>query len=275
MADTMTDGAQVEQAGNAAPARWYDADWLRAWHEARSIVARVCPGRLDEFVHAFDVLRTPADFRPLRLPGLFGAEELAALRRSIRGIPQAAFEMHEAATFGRFVVHDHPEMTALQRTFVDRVGEWVGEPVEISYNFLSFYTRMGVCRPHIDAPSAKWTLDICIDQSDVWPIHFSKVVPWPDPHAPRAADWADAIKRDPALDFQTALLSPGDAVLFGGSSAWHYRDPLPGGDRRQFCDLLFMHFVPVGTVPLLRAGDWPELFGIPELQDVPGLDTAY
>jgi hypothetical protein len=267
----MTDPAMQE----AAPARWYDANWLRAFIGAKAMVAQVAPQRLDEFIHAFDVLRTPADFKPLLLAELFTGADLAALRQTVKAIPQSRFEFHEMETFGRLVVHDDPAMSALQASFVDRVSDWVGEAVEPSYNFLSFYTRMGVCNPHIDAPSAKWTLDVCLDQSEVWPIHFSRVIPWPDPAQPRPADWAEALKRDPELGFETALLEPGDAVLFGGSSAWHYRDPLPAGGRRQFCDLLFMHFIPAGAGDLVRASTWAGRFGIPELAELPGISTAY
>ena len=31
----------------------------------------------------------------------------------------------------------------------------------------------------MDAPDAKWTLDLCNEQSDAWPIHFSRIMPWP------------------------------------------------------------------------------------------------
>jgi hypothetical protein len=63
----------------------------------------------------------------------------------------------------------------MQRELVARVSDLVGEEVEPSYNFLSLYTRMGIFEPHLDAPSAKWTLDICIDQSEPWPIYFSQI----------------------------------------------------------------------------------------------------
>jgi hypothetical protein len=78
-------------------------------------------------------------------------------------------ELHEARTFGRFVVHDHPYFTELQQHIVPLVSAAVGEPVEAAYNFLSLYGGLGVCPPHMDSPEAKWTLDLCLNQSAPWP----------------------------------------------------------------------------------------------------------
>ena len=33
-----------------------------------------------------------------------------------------------------------------------------------AYNFLSLYTQLDICEPHMDAPKAKWTLNVCIEQ---------------------------------------------------------------------------------------------------------------
>jgi hypothetical protein len=129
---------------------------------------------------------------------------------------------------------------------------------------------MGNCDLHLDAPLAKWTLDVCVDQSHVWPIHFSQVVPWPE----FAPERALVRKSDSGLQFTAAALHPGDAVLFSGSSQWHYRDALrdavqqtaganPAG--RTFCDLLFFHFIPKGTLRLINPNEWADLFGIAEL----------
>ncbi|MEP6867919.1 MAG: hypothetical protein ABJA20_05340 [Novosphingobium sp.] len=243
---------------------WYDAEWLQAYQHAKSVIAQAAPDKLAEFVSSFDVLRTDPAFTVRHLPNLFDDALIASLRATIRALPKELIEMHEMRSFGRFIVHNFPAFTALQAELTDRVSAWAGEVVEPYYNFLSLYTRMGKCDPHLDAPLAKWTLDVCIDQSDVWPIHFSQTVPWPEtapegPYDPRS---------DPALHFTQALLNPGDAVLFSGSSQWHYRDALaqaaaPAG--RTFCDLLFLHYIPKGTMRLINPNEWADLFGIPEL----------
>ncbi|MFM2112961.1 MAG: hypothetical protein RLZZ271_1621, partial [Pseudomonadota bacterium] len=101
---------------------------------------------------------------------------------------------------------------------------------------------------HIDSPNSKWTIDICLRQSAVWPLHVSKVCDWRefDPcdmnHMQRGQD----MKTDPSLEFNTVYLEPGDAVVFCSSAQWHWRDsiPLAGGDA--FCDLLFLSYAPAG-----------------------------
>lgn len=259
----------------AMKAEWYDAVWLNAYHAARRVVARVAPQRLDEFVHAFDVLRTPSDFTPRHERGYFSSDQLEHIRALVRALPNEKLELHEMASFGRFVVHNLPEFTALQHELTATASRWAGQELEPCYNFLSLYTRMGACAPHLDSPSAMWTLDICIEQSDPWPIWFSQNVAWPEAPATPDPDWAEAIKTDPALVFKPYVMEPGDVVMFSGSGQWHYRDPLQVGGHRRFCNLLFLHYIPRGAGELLKPANWPRLFGIPEIGDVPGLAEAY
>jgi hypothetical protein len=245
---------------------WYDSEWLAKYASAEAIVRRVRPTALADFVEAFRVLRTRADFEVTRLEQPFDAETLAAIRRTVSSLRPTNLELHEARRFGRFVVHDHPFFTELQQRVVPLVSEMAGEPVEPRYNFLSLYTAKGVCAVHMDAPESKWTLDLCIDQSAAWPIHFSQVVPWPDPGEDTwGDDWDDRIKRSPAHRFTSHSLLPGQAVVFSGSSQWHYRDPMPQAGGMPFCKLLFFHFIPKGTAELVRPRHWVRLFGIPQL----------
>jgi hypothetical protein len=257
-----------------AQLRWYDSVWLGKYFAARDVIARVAPGRLAEFCESFAPLRTDPACAVKELPGLFDPPMLAAIAKTVAAIPKEKLELHELKRFGRFIVHDHPPFTELQHTLVQRVSEWAGEPVEPSYNFLSLYTKLGVCEPHLDAPSAKWTLDICIGQSEPWPIQFSQILPWPEAPLELGDDWRAEIKARPDLQYQSKTLQPGDAILFSGSSQWHYRDAIPRGKGKQFCDLLFFHFIPAGTAELVRPGNWARLFAIPELAEIPGIDDA-
>jgi hypothetical protein len=246
---------------------WYDSNWLNRYLAAKQVVADVAPSRLEEFVRAFDVLRTDPAFKVKDVEGLFGPAQLSEIERVIAAIPMQTLELHEIKQFGRFVVHDNPVFTDMQRGLVGLVSDLVGEAVEPSYNFLSMYTHMGVCEPHLDAPSAKWTLDVCIKQSEPWPIHFSQIIPWPEERVELGAEWQLAIKNDPNLTFEPRSLMPGNAIVFSGSSQWHYRDPLPNPPgKKGFCNLLFFHFIPEGTRDLVRPRKWANLFGIPELE---------
>lgn len=244
---------------------WYDSVWLSAFERARQTVQRVAPKRAADFERAFDVFRTRDDFQVHLFERVFDDATCEEIRRIAGALSPAQLELHEARTFKRFVVHDHPVFTQLQLRVTDMVSEAAGEPVEACYNFLSLYGPQGVCPLHLDAPLAKWTLDFCIDQSDAWPIHFSPVVPWPRP-GDYGADWEARIKGEVGPDFVSFSLQPGQAILFSGSSQWHYRDVMPGTRAKKFCDLLFFHFIPRGTSELAEPANWARLFDIPELQ---------
>ena len=79
--------AQASEAGEGAR-NWYDAVWLDKYIEATAIVTRVAPARLDEFVHAFAVLRPPPGYSRQRfVPGFLSPRELDDVRDTIRRIP--------------------------------------------------------------------------------------------------------------------------------------------------------------------------------------------
>lgn len=248
---------------------WYDSRWLEQYLEARAIVAAVAPRRLARFEEAFRVLRTPRDFRPVRLAHPFDPAALGRIREAVAALTPAELSLHEARTFRRYVVHDHPAFDALQEEAAARVGDAVGEPVEASYNFLSLYAPGGVCPLHLDSPEAKWTLDLCLEQAVAWPIHFSDVQPWESIEAlAHRPDWEARVRA--SLAFRAVELAPGEAVIFGGSAQWHYRDAMPPSSGGAGATLLFLHFIPRGTRDLLRPETWAARFGLPELAAVAG-----
>ena len=243
---------------------WYDAWWLAAFAEARAVIAKASPAVLDDFLAALEPLRTSPGFEPVVVEELLRPPRLAEVKGQIRAPDLAALDadgLAEASRFGRYIIRNLPYFTALQKELTPLVSELAGEPVEPAYNFLSLYGAPGVCEPHIDAPCAKWTLDICLNQSGPWPIHFSQVVPWPEGDAPPDLS---------GLSFDSVILEPGQAVLFSGSGQWHYRDPMPAADGVRFCDLLFLHYVPAGMRELSRPQNWARLFGVPGLEGLGG-----
>ena len=258
----------LRRAAEALP--WYDSNWLRCYVAALKVIDQIRPSMRADFIAAFDPLRTPPDFEVRKLDRVFDNAVMEEVRETIRKVPDASLEHHEAGRFGRLVVHDHEVFKRLQKTLVPLASELAGEALEPSYNFLSLYRELGVCQPHIDAPTAKWTLDVCIDQSDIWPIHVSQIVPWPDKASFEGEDWQERIKRSPGLRFSSFELQPGEAIWFSGSSQWHYRDSLTATSNRGFCNLLFFHFLPEGLSRIAWPENWPEIFGLPELTYVVG-----
>lgn len=247
---------------------WYDSLWLRQYVAAKQVIERVCPERLAHFEDAFEKLRTRPDFSACRVDRVFDEPTMASVREAVNSISADKLELHEARSFRRFVVHDQPYFTELQVATEALVSGLVGEAVESNYNFLSMYSNLGTCSVHMDSPQAKWTLDLCLDQSAPWPIHFSQVVPWPEESSFQGDDWENQIKRTPGIRFESHELEPGEAVIFSGSSQWHYRDQMSTIGPSHFCNLLFFHFVPRGTRELTKPKNWPKIFDIQELAEV-------
>jgi hypothetical protein len=261
------------EAGLTMP-KWYDSIWLGQYFATQDFLRRAAPEKLAGFEDAMRVFRCAPGYDTTVMRGLFDGDKLAEMRTIVRAIPKDAFEMHELRNFGRLVVHDWPDFNAMQAGLVDLVSELAGTRVECSYNFLSLYTHRGVCEPHLDAPAATWTLDVCIDQSAPWPIHFSRIIEWPDPGFDPGEDWQAVIKQDASLAFRSATLEPGDALLFTGPNQWHYRDPYADAGGKPSCDLVFFHFIPSGTAELVDPANWPRLFDVPGLAAVVGGASA-
>ncbi len=247
------------------PFPWYDAVWLNQYVAAKVIIERLRPGLLPRFVESFDRFRTRPDFAVQQIGPVFDETTMAKIKDTIRALRVDKIKTHETSTFGRLIVHNNPYFTELQATLTARISELAGEAVMPCYNFLSLYSKFGVCPVHMDAPTAKWPLDICIEQTDPWPIQFSQIVPWPEDYKYQGDDWQEWIKRSPELTFTAYTLQPNQALLFSGSSQWHYRDPLPPAGNQGSCKLLFFHFVPKDLYELSRPETWARLFDLPEL----------
>lgn len=246
---------------------WYDSSWLLSYVRAKQLVRRDFPYKYAEFIDTFDVLKTPLHFKNIEIEDIFDCDTFTRIEESIAAIQPTELERHEFLQFGRYVVHDRADFTLLHRQLTPLVSELVGEPVEPSYNFLSLYNNLGICRIHMDAPYAKYTLDICIDRSHSWPIYFSQVLEWPeDLHLGK--DWEREIIADPANIFTAYDLNPRQAVIFSGSSQWHYRQRIPQQVENNFCHLLFFHFLPLGMSNAIDPHNWATLFDIPELNQV-------
>lgn len=242
---------------------WYDSHFLAQFEAAKRFLAIVRPERLGGFARAFDILRTDPGFALRHVDGLFPPDTFAAIVDAVRTMPPAVLLDDEADSFGRSLTRRHPLFNALQDDLTDRVSHLAGERVVPAYNFLSLYRGTGRCDPHLDDPSAKWTLDICVEQSVEWPIWFSQVIDWPQ-HAPERGYSIDALRADPALRFEPAVLAPNTAVLFSGTAQWHFREQM-AGSADDFCHLLFLHYVPEQAGDLPYPARWAAHFDLPEL----------
>lgn len=246
---------------------WYDSWWLSSYVRARHYISRHHPSRLDGFLQAMRPLHTRPDANAQLVEGLLSPAQFRTIEAAFRSVKPGQLELHETTTHGRFVVHDHPQVKEIQSCVCPALSELAGEALEPSYSFLSMYSRSGKCGVHLDAPLSKWTLDVCIEQSEPWPIHFSQAVPWPESFSDFEGDWENRIRSNPALRFMPYAMQPRQALFFSGSGQWHYRDPIPGVNPKAHCTLLFLHFVPAGARDVLVREQWESTFGVPGLTD--------
>lgn len=242
---------------------WYDSHFLRRLETAKTYLAKVRPDALGDFVAGFDALKPPAGFRETVIDDVFDAATFAAILEHSRSAPIHTISMPdvEKQDFGRDVVWDHPFFLEVQEQVRPRIEAIIGTPLASCYNFLSRYGAQGRCDLHMDNPDAMYTFDFCIEQDAVWPIYLSRVVEWPTAEFARSFD-PEAIIADADYDFAEHLLRPNQALLFNGSSQWHYRRPKQAGG---FCHLLFFHYIPAGCDALIDPQCWADHFGIAEL----------
>jgi hypothetical protein len=241
---------------------WYDSAWLRMFAKTKEALERKRPELLNDFLNTTNQLRTDEDFKVRSLSKLFDQKTLIKIKQRISALSAEQIENQESFSFGRLLVRNDPFFNSLQNDLIEMVSEQVKEEVEISYNFLSLYSNLGVCPIHLDSPTAKWTLDICIDQSTEWPIYISQVKPWPDYDKYSGQDWQDKILEDPENKFLPYVLKPGDGIIFSGSSQYHYRDRIYTGRKNDYCHLIFFHFIPKGCKNWISPKKWPERFGL-------------
>jgi len=248
---------------------WYDSLWLSSYVIVKDFIQENYPQKLLEFVSAFEILRTNPAFEVKEINELFTEEQQIGIRNLIPALDKNSIKKHELFNFGRTVLQDHDYLTKLQHSITDKISELVGEQVEPCYNILSLYNNFAVLRPHMDAPFAKWTVDYCVEQSSDWPIYISNVRPWPEEwNEKEGTDWVVDIKNDPDNLFTSFELRDGKAIIFGGSSQWHYRERIEQKQKINFCHLVFFHFIPKGSASLTKPKKWAEIFGIPELADL-------
>jgi hypothetical protein len=86
-----------------------------------------------------------------------------------------------------------------------------------TYSYARIYLGGGTLRPHTDRNACEVSITLCLEKSVDWPIHIKK----PDGTA------------------VSIELEPGDALMYRGCVAEHWRDVYVGGKHTQ----VFLHYV--------------------------------
>tara|TARA_R110002072_G_scaffold1989_5_gene16677 strand:- start:139106 stop:139888 length:783 start_codon:yes stop_codon:yes gene_type:complete len=224
---------------------WYDSEWLSHYLLVKeNLKNSQNEAELKQLEDHVAVLKTREDFEIIKRDDFLTDEQIQEANEVVKKINLGDAELYELKNFGRYIIHNHPHFSKLHQLLVERVSELVGEKVEASYSFLSLYRDGAKCPLHLDAPSAKWTLDICLNQSSPWEIFFSPVMPWPESFQEFGPNWEQRIRN--THEFTSTALEVGEGVIFSGSSQWHYRNNMAVSSKNEFADFIFFHFAPVG-----------------------------
>ena len=79
--------------------------------------------------------------------------------------------------------------------------------------------------------------------------------------------WEEHIRLSSGHRFTSLTMEPGQAIVFSGSSQWHYREPFRHSGAQSHCDLLFLHFIPAGMKEVSEWKNWERLFSAPGLTE--------
>ena len=114
-----------------------------------------------------------------------------------------------------------------------------------TFSFLSFYIPgQGICPPHIDSDYCYRTIDLCVDQAEVWPLYVNSE------EKIRKMNLGPGFIHDKRLIDEIKsgsteyLMTPGEALCYSGTQSPHWRNKM---SPNNFCDLAFFHFVLAGT----------------------------
>jgi len=153
----------------------------------------------------------------LHVPGFITDDEAQLLAKefkeyckkfNIQGDPQApnSHAMYNFLPFVKLLVKK-----------ISHVNELLGEEVLPTYTYARVYKNGSVLERHRDRPACEISFTINLEKDTDWPLYFQR----------------------PDNSEAQVKLTPGDAVLYLGCQADHWRNKFEGKEHTQ----LFMHYV--------------------------------
>lgn len=172
---------------------------------------------------------------PVFIKNLLDPATLAIFRSLVGKLKNGPLTEQDPSTFGRQYCVNPQVLSEFHSSFTQLMSQTFNKPLKPSYSFLSMYFEgAGICPPHWDRPQCYATLDICIDQKQVWPLHVNDV----DTRDPKTLT-PDELRL--VMENSVAYkLEPGDAIIYSGTHHTHWRKRIQPGNH---CDLVFFHFV--------------------------------
>jgi hypothetical protein len=131
-------------------------------------------------------------------------------------------------------------METLMEMSLPHVAQVAGAELFPTYSYFRVYRKGDLLKPHIDRPACEYSVTICLGFNNgneqepdyKWPIYMDGTRDYR--HCPTKANTKPLEGEGVA-----ALLSPGDAVVYRGCEAKHWREPFPGNHHAQ----VFIHYV--------------------------------
>lgn len=166
---------------------------------------------------------------PFILKNFFDKKLINLLQFQVNLLKQSATQL-DTEVFHRKQVHNHPLFKVLHGQMQEEASQLFEEKLKPSYVFLSMYFEgEGKCPLHVDRPQCYRTIDVCLNQKEVWPIYVNHTQKWDE-------NKQEEIRKNS----KPYLLEIGDAVCYSGTHHPHFRNDSEEGN---FCDLVFFHFV--------------------------------
>lgn len=151
-------------------------------------------------------------FQPQVLKNVIPEAELTDLRAYINKILNIPDLLIWCDGFNRYQLFNSPYLEVLHKKMLPFAETQLQKKLKPTYAFLSLYKEKGYCRPHVDDNKCEWTLDVCINQDQVWPLF---------------------------IENKPFLLEENHGLIYSGTDQVHWRRRI---HENGFCHLIFFHF---------------------------------
>lgn len=153
----------------------------------------------------------------LHLPGVLSSARALALAQGLDVFHQAHPVPSDDQVPGAPCAYDYLPFIRLLVEKIPMVESCCGEQVLPTYAYGRIYGKGQALAPHLDRDACELSVTLNLDCDQVWPISIAK----------------------PGGEVACLALEPGDAMMYLGCVASHWRDPFPG----ERCTQVFLHYV--------------------------------
>ncbi len=182
-------------------------------------------------------------FEPRIIKNLLEQKQLESFRARIALIKESGNYTHDNKYFMRDMLQNDPFFVKIHNLLMNPLAQtFFPVPVMPSHSFVLMYDGgKGNFNIHVDQSYCEWSLDVCVSQSHVWPIYInSKFVMPGEPGTVNFETYEQEEIEKLHREGTPYELSPGDALLFCGSTQPHWRKKNADG---AFCDMVLFQFI--------------------------------